>query len=108
MEGHVTFHTTRSRPFSQPAPGTAATPGPIKDLPAEKLLTMLGIVNVTLKQNEKRLATIDAQDLVMRLTIARRGALVAAATSIMLTAAVPPGSAQTATASSDLGARCPH
>jgi plastocyanin len=57
---------------------------------------MLGIANVTLKQKEKRLAIIDARDFVMRLTITRRGALVAAATSIMLTAAVLPGSAQTA------------
>jgi hypothetical protein len=58
VEGNVTFHTARSTAFPQPAPGTA--PGPIKDVPADKLRTMLGIANVTLKQNKQRLAIIDA------------------------------------------------
>jgi 3',5'-cyclic AMP phosphodiesterase CpdA len=60
VEGNVTFHTARSTAFPQPAPGTAPSPGPIKDVPADKLRTMLGIANVTFKQNEQRLAIIDS------------------------------------------------
>ena len=59
VEGNVTFHTARSTAFPQPAPGTAPSPGPIKDVPADKLRTMLGIANVAFKQNEQRLAIID-------------------------------------------------
>ena len=60
VEGNVSFHTARSTAFPQPAPGTAASPGPIKDFPADKLRTVLGIANVTFKQNEQRLAIIDS------------------------------------------------
>jgi 3',5'-cyclic AMP phosphodiesterase CpdA len=60
VEGNVTFHTARSTAFPQPAPGTAPSPGPMKDLAADKLRGMLGIANVTYKQNEERLAIIDA------------------------------------------------
>ena len=59
VEGNVTFHTARSTAFPQPAPGTAASPGPIKDFPADKLRTVLGIADVAFKQNEQRLAIID-------------------------------------------------
>jgi 3',5'-cyclic AMP phosphodiesterase CpdA len=59
VEGNVTFHTARSTAFPQPAPGTALLLGPIKDVPADKLRTMLGIANVTFKQNGQRLAIID-------------------------------------------------
>jgi 3',5'-cyclic AMP phosphodiesterase CpdA len=59
VEGNVTFHTARSTAFPQPAPGTAAYPAPMKEVAADKLRTMLGITNVTFKQNEQRLAIID-------------------------------------------------
>jgi 3',5'-cyclic AMP phosphodiesterase CpdA len=59
VEGNVAFHTARSTAFPQPAPGTAASPGPMK-VPAEKLRSMLGVATVTYKQNEQRLAIIDA------------------------------------------------
>ncbi len=59
VEGNATFHTARSTAFPQPAPGTAASPGPIK-VPAEKLRSVLGTANITYKQNEQRLAIIDA------------------------------------------------
>src|SRR5580658_1059634 len=59
VEGHVAFHTARSTAFPQPAPGTAPSPGPMKEVPDDKLRTMLGIANVTFKQNEQRLAIID-------------------------------------------------
>jgi 3',5'-cyclic AMP phosphodiesterase CpdA len=58
VEGNVTFHTARSTAFPQPAPGTAPSPGPMK-VPDDKLRTVLGIANVTFKQNEQRLAIID-------------------------------------------------
>jgi 3',5'-cyclic AMP phosphodiesterase CpdA len=59
VEGNVTFHTARSTAFPQPAPGAAPSPGPMK-VPDDKLRTMLGIANVTFKQNEQRLAIVDS------------------------------------------------
>jgi 3',5'-cyclic AMP phosphodiesterase CpdA len=59
VEGNITFHTARSTAFPQPAPGTAPSPGPMK-VPDDQLRTMLGIANVTFKQNEQRLAIIDS------------------------------------------------
>src|ERR1700676_413598 len=58
VEGNVTFHTARSTAFPQPAPGTAPSPGPLK-VPDDQLRTMLGIANVTFKQNEQHLAIVD-------------------------------------------------
>jgi 3',5'-cyclic AMP phosphodiesterase CpdA len=58
VEGNVTFHTARSTAFPQPAPGTAASPGPMK-VADEKLRTMLGIADVTFKVGSQRLAIID-------------------------------------------------
>jgi 3',5'-cyclic AMP phosphodiesterase CpdA len=58
VEGNVTFHTARSTAFPQPAPGQAASPGPMK-VPDDQLRKMLGIANVTFKQNEQRLAIVD-------------------------------------------------
>ncbi len=60
VEGNVTFHTARSTAFPQPAPGAAPSPGPMKDFPAISCAPMLGIANVTFKQNEQRLAIIDS------------------------------------------------
>ena len=59
VEGNVTFHTARSTAFPQPAPGQAPSPGPMK-VPDDQLRKMLGIANVTFKQNEQRLAIIDS------------------------------------------------
>jgi 3',5'-cyclic AMP phosphodiesterase CpdA len=58
VEGNATFHTARSTAFPQPAPGAAPSPGPLK-VPDDQLRKMLGIANVTFKQNEQRLAIID-------------------------------------------------
>jgi 3',5'-cyclic AMP phosphodiesterase CpdA len=59
IEGNMTFHTARSTAFPQPVPGTASSPGPMK-VPDDQLRKMLGIASVTFKQNEQRLAIIDA------------------------------------------------
>ena len=59
VEGNVTFHTARSTAFPQPAPGAAPSPGPMK-VPDDQLRSMLGIASVTFKQNEQRLAIVDA------------------------------------------------
>jgi len=59
VEGNVTFHTARSTAFPQPAPGQAASPGPMK-VPDDQLRKMLGIASVTFRQNEQRLAIIDS------------------------------------------------
>src|SRR5215813_10652252 len=58
VEGAVTFHTARSTAFPQPAPGTAASPGPMKVEDA-KLRSVLGIASITFKQGDQRLAIID-------------------------------------------------
>jgi len=60
VEGRIQFHTARSTAFPQPAPGTAPSPGPIKNVPAEKLRSLLGLTSVTYVQNEKALAVIDS------------------------------------------------
>jgi 3',5'-cyclic AMP phosphodiesterase CpdA len=58
VEGNVTFHTARSTAFPQPTPGAGPSPGPMK-VPDDQLRKMLGIANVTFKQNEQRLAIVD-------------------------------------------------
>jgi 3',5'-cyclic AMP phosphodiesterase CpdA len=57
VEGNVTFHTARSTAFPQPAPGAAPSPGPMK-VADDKLRTVLGIAEVTVRQGDQRLATI--------------------------------------------------
>jgi hypothetical protein len=59
VEGNCTFHTARSTAFPQPAPGTAPSPGPIKDLPPGQLRSTLGIAKVTRVQTTSPLAIID-------------------------------------------------
>ncbi len=59
-EGNVTFHTARSTAFPQPVPGMAAGPGPIKNLPADKLRDMLGLTSVNFVAGRGSLAVIDS------------------------------------------------
>ncbi len=59
VEGKVTFHTARSTAFPQPAPGAAASPGPIKSVAADKLRGVLGVSTVSYVENDKSLATVD-------------------------------------------------
>jgi 3',5'-cyclic AMP phosphodiesterase CpdA len=60
VEGNMTFHTARSTGFPQPAPGQAAGPGPLKNVPAEKLRTMLGLTRVSYIATREPLAIVDA------------------------------------------------
>jgi 3',5'-cyclic-AMP phosphodiesterase len=58
VEGNVTFHTARSTAFPQSEPGKG-TPGPIRDLPAEKLKAALGLTAVSYVENRGSLAVVD-------------------------------------------------
>jgi 3',5'-cyclic AMP phosphodiesterase CpdA len=60
VEGNVTFHTARSLAFPQPAPGTAPSPGPIKNVPAGKLRGMLGLTTVDYVERRGSLAVVDS------------------------------------------------
>jgi 3',5'-cyclic-AMP phosphodiesterase len=59
VEGNVTFHTAASTAFPQPAPGKAASPGPLK-VPAEQLRSALGITDVNVVKGQHALAVIDS------------------------------------------------
>jgi 3',5'-cyclic-AMP phosphodiesterase len=59
IEGNVTFHTAASTAFPQPAPGTAASPGPMK-VPAEQLRSVLGITDVNYIRGHHALAVVDS------------------------------------------------
>jgi 3',5'-cyclic AMP phosphodiesterase CpdA len=58
VEGNVTFHTACSTAFPQPAPGAAASPGPMR-VSDDRLRALLGISSVQLKLGDSRLAIID-------------------------------------------------
>jgi len=60
VEGKVTFHTARSTAFPQPEPGKAESPGPIKDVPADKLRSVLGITSVSYVARPGSLAVVDS------------------------------------------------
>ena len=59
VEGKVTFHTAMSTAFPQPAPGKAASPGPMK-VPADQLKSVLGITEVNHVQGQHALAVVDS------------------------------------------------
>jgi 3',5'-cyclic AMP phosphodiesterase CpdA len=59
VEGKVTFHTARSTAFPQSEPGKG-TPGPVRDLPAGKLKSALGITAVSYVENSGSLAVVDS------------------------------------------------
>jgi 3',5'-cyclic AMP phosphodiesterase CpdA len=60
VEGNITFHTACSTAFPQPAPGSAESPGPMKNVAAEKLRGMLGMTSVRCRVQAGSLAIIDA------------------------------------------------
>jgi 3',5'-cyclic AMP phosphodiesterase CpdA len=59
-EGKVTFHTARSTAFPQPEPGTADKPGPVKNVAADKLRSMLGLTTVNYVETPGSLAVVDS------------------------------------------------
>ena len=59
-EGTITFHTARSTAYPQPEPGSAPSPGPIKDLPAERLRQTIGLTEVKYVESNSPLAIIDS------------------------------------------------
>lgn len=59
VEGTVAFHTARSSAFPQPAPGTAPSPGPMKNVPPGRLRSLLGITDVRLVRGRAALAITD-------------------------------------------------
>jgi 3',5'-cyclic AMP phosphodiesterase CpdA len=60
VEGQMSFHTALSTAFPQPAPGTAESPGPMKNIAAEKLRTYLGLTRVDYIEHTGTLATTDS------------------------------------------------
>ena len=59
VEGNITFHTARSTAFPQPEPGKAESPGPMKNVPAEKVKSMLGLTSVKYVETGSMLAVVD-------------------------------------------------
>jgi 3',5'-cyclic AMP phosphodiesterase CpdA len=60
VEENVTFHTARSTAFPQPEPGKADSPGPIKNVSADKLRSVLGLTKVAYVEGKGSLAIVDA------------------------------------------------
>jgi 3',5'-cyclic AMP phosphodiesterase CpdA len=60
IEGRLTFHTACSTAFPQPGPGQAKSPGPIKELPADRLRRLLGLTQVNYVERKHSLAVVDA------------------------------------------------
>jgi 3',5'-cyclic-AMP phosphodiesterase len=58
VEGRMAFHTARSTAFPQNEPGKGA-PGPIRDLPAGRLRSLLGLTTVKYVEREGPLAVAD-------------------------------------------------
>ena len=59
VEGNVTFHTAMSTAFPQPAPGQAASPGPMK-VPDERLRSVLGVSAINFVRGKHSLAVVDS------------------------------------------------
>ena len=59
VEGNVAFHTAMSTAFPQPAPGSAAAPGPMK-VPDDRLRKVLGIREVHYIKTKHSLAVVDS------------------------------------------------
>ena len=58
VEGHVMFHTAMSTAFPQPAPGAAASPGPMK-VPEDRLRKILGLSRMTFHDVNHPIAITD-------------------------------------------------
>lgn len=60
VEGNVAFHTAMSTAFPQPQPGKAPSPGPMKNVPANKLRSMLGLASISYVETNSALAIVDS------------------------------------------------
>jgi Icc protein len=58
VEGKATFHTARSTAFPQGEPGKGA-PGPVRNFPADRLRSVLGLTTVAYVERESSLAVAD-------------------------------------------------
>ncbi|HEX4152230.1 MAG TPA: metallophosphoesterase [Steroidobacteraceae bacterium] len=58
VEGNVTFHTARSTAYPQPVAGEGQGPVPLK-VPADQLLGMLGVSNVSMRERPRSLMLRD-------------------------------------------------
>jgi 3',5'-cyclic AMP phosphodiesterase CpdA len=58
VEGNVTFHTARSTAYPQPTAGVGPGPAPLK-VPADQLLTMLGITSVSVAKYPRSMLLSD-------------------------------------------------
>jgi 3',5'-cyclic-AMP phosphodiesterase len=58
VEGNVTFHTAMSTAFPQPAPGTAASPGPMK-VEDDRLRKVLGLARISFQDVNHPIAITD-------------------------------------------------
>jgi plastocyanin len=58
VEGHVTFHTAMSTAFPQPAPGAAASPGPVKVVD-DRLRKVLGLSRMSFHGVDHPIAITD-------------------------------------------------
>jgi Icc protein len=70
VEGNVTFHTAMSTAFPQPAPGAAASPGPMK-VETDRLKTMLGLASIAYHDVHHPIAITDMP---LESTVASAGA----------------------------------
>jgi Icc protein len=59
VEGNVAFHTAMSTAFPQPAPGAAASAGPMV-VPADRLQSVLGVTKVHYIARHSHLAVVDS------------------------------------------------
>jgi 3',5'-cyclic AMP phosphodiesterase CpdA len=59
VEGNVTFHSAMSTAFPQPAPGSAASAGPMK-VADDQLRRVLGITEVSVVAGKHNLAVVDS------------------------------------------------
>jgi 3',5'-cyclic AMP phosphodiesterase CpdA len=60
VEGNINFYTAMSTAFPQPAPGTAAAPGPRQDVQSDQVRQMLGLRNVAFVPGTQPLAVVDS------------------------------------------------
>jgi Icc protein len=59
VEGNVTFHAARSTAFPQGVPGVAPSPGPMRDVPAGRLRSLIGVTKVAYVERNSPLAITD-------------------------------------------------